>query len=64
MVTCNCEASSNNLTTTEPCKALNSKQSSKASIIQVHLQLPVLQELLKTIQFLPECIDAIRDTIK
>ena len=50
-----CEPSSHNLANTEPCIQLNPEKSCNTSILDLQL-LPVLPDLLQTIQLFPKCL--------
>ncbi|KAJ6732610.1 hypothetical protein OIU79_003653 [Salix purpurea] len=62
MVASECKPSTNYLTSTEPCKTLQPKQSSNASILNLQL-LPVLPKLFDIIKLLPKCFITHRNTV-
>lgn len=62
MVTSNFKTSANYFTTTEPSKALKSKQSNQPSILYIELLL-ALHQALERLHFLPECFTPIRNTV-
>lgn len=63
IVTSKCKPSSHYLTSTIPCKTLQTKQSSNSSIFNLHL-LPILPHLLDTINFLPKCLVTARNAVQ
>ena len=62
IVASKCKPSTNNLTRTKPCKALQPKQSSNASILNLQF-LPVFPQLLGRIKLLPEGFITPRNTV-
>lgn len=63
IVTSEGESPPHNLTSTEPCKALEPKEGSNSCVL--HLQLwPILPQLLDVVQFLPEGLITSRNTTK
>ena len=62
IVASECKPSTNNLTSTVPCKTLQSKQSSNASILNLQL-LPVLPKVFDIIKLLPKCFRTHRNTV-
>ncbi|KAJ6330246.1 hypothetical protein OIU76_008962 [Salix suchowensis] len=62
IVASECKPSTNNLTSTVPCKTLQPKQSSNASILNLQL-LPVFPEVLNIINLLPKCFMTHRNAV-